>query len=201
MDKTLRDAVIAEPDRFINYLSSDQIEKVKSSSTQEEAIERIRDFMMVAINPQDPRGSRFVDGEVFNEPAVLMRLYNEMFKAEREAGERPSPEVGVLKTEKEVSKELGLIEGAILTIKQVPKAQRMRMGGYKRKGYKPAKSYERSRPRPFSLKEKLFLEKNRHVRDNGLLQKLFSSQFPARTKSSISTMKYRIKKIRMPPSR
>lgn len=200
MDKTLRDAVIDEPDRFLDYLSSDQVEKIKSSTTQEEAIERLREAMKQAINPQDPRGSRFVDGEVFDEPEVLMRLYNEMFKAERAAGERPSEEVGVLKTTKEVSKEMELITAIARSIRDVPKEQRIRMGGYRRKGYKAAKSYERSKPRQFSLKEKEFIAKNRHIKDNSLLVKLHNAQFPdaIRTKSSISTMKYRIKKTWSP---
>jgi hypothetical protein len=59
MGKTLRDAVIIEPERFLGYLSSDQEEKIRSSTTQEEAIERLKDFMKIAINPQDPRGSRW----------------------------------------------------------------------------------------------------------------------------------------------
>jgi hypothetical protein len=196
MGKTLRDAVIIEPERFLGYLSSDQEEKIRSSTTQEEAIERLKDFMKIAINPQDPRGSRFEDEEVFDEPEVLMRLYNEFFKAEREAGERPSPEVGVLKTTKEVSREMELITAVARSIKDVPAAQRVRMGGYRRKGYKAAKSYERSRPRPWSLKEKEWLARNKHIRDGGLLTKLRNAQFPdsARTKSSVQTMKYRIKK-------
>jgi hypothetical protein len=138
-----------------------------------------------------------LDEGIFDDGAVMERLYNELFKDYRGTGLRPSPEVGVLKTEKKMEEELSLLEGIVMTIAQVPKTRRTRMSGYSRKGYKPAKQYERSTPRKFTDKERAFLFRQRFVHDNALISKMFAAQFPARTKSSIATMKYRI--LKKPP--
>jgi hypothetical protein len=97
-----------------------------------------------------------------------------------------------------MEEELSLLEGAVLSIRQIPKAQRIFMGGYRRKGYAPVEKYERSIPRRFSESELRFLNRNKFVKDNQLLQRLHAASFPARTKSSVATMKYRL--LKKPPA-
>lgn len=197
MGDTLKNVVRDEPDRFLRYLSEEQKQLIKSAGNQEEAVERLRNAIKQSINPQDPRGSRFVEEEIFDDSEVMTHLYNAFFKEYRGTGTRPSPEVGVLKTEKKMEEELSLLEGIVFTIKQVPKAQRTRMGGYSRKKYAPTAPYERSTPRKFSEAELKMVWRNRMVKDNALIQKLHAASFPQRTKSSIATMKYRL--LKKPP--
>lgn len=189
------DCIENEPERFLSYLTEQSKQLIKSAGNQEEAVERLRACLKKDFAQGDERGVNFCDTGAFDSAENLMILYNAFFKDYRGTGERPSPEVGVLKTEKKMETELSLLEGAVLTIKNAPKERKIKQGGYRRKGFKATEVHERTRPVKFTLKEKAFLSRNMMVHDNKLLSRMFvANGFPPRTVSSIATMKCRLKK-------